>query len=131
MIGKKSQLANGRIVITDFRNLKLSDFTPLYNNLSRHKLKQEMIIIAPNGVLYVNRSQYGFEYVSGVFETLIKESKSTLLEYEEMFKNKFPRITNFDEWRQMLGTEDDKIQAFAMLAVPIELKRREIENQYY
>lgn len=131
MIGKEQRLANGRIVITDFRNLKLSDFAPLYNNLSRHKLKQEMIIIASNGVLYVNRSQYGFEYVAGVFEILAKEAKSTLLEYEEIFKNKFPHIKNLEEWRQMQGTEDDKIRTFAMLAVPIELKRRELESIYY
>ena len=37
---------------------------------------------------------------------------------------------DFDDWNTMHGTNEDKIKAYAMLCVPAELKRREIELEY-
>ena len=65
-----------------------------------------------------------------MFELLIRENKANLLQFQQVYQEKFPNIKTFDDWKTMQGTDSDKMLAFAMLSVPVELKRREITLQY-
>ncbi len=129
---RKEVLANGKVIITDFKDLEPLDFQPLYC-LSKEELRNEMILCAPNGNLFVNRKKDGYEFVAKMFETLIAESRTTLLEYEREYKKIYSNIKTFDDWLAWARTEPNKEEiplAMAVLLVPVELKRREIERKY-
>lgn len=122
-------LANGKIVICDFRKLNPTDFEPLYY-LNEGQIRKETSLCAPDGRLFVNKKMPGCDAMAEMFAILIREKRETLIEYQEEYQKKFPNIKNFDDFEKMKGADDEKFQVLAMLAVPAELKRREIEADY-
>lgn len=131
---KKELFANGKVIAMDFKDLEPLDFKPPYCLRSKEELRNEMILCAPNGNLFVNRKKDGYEFVAKMFETLITESRTTLLGYEREYKKIYSNIKTVDDWRAWAETESNRENvpvALGVLLVPIELKRREIEREYY
>lgn len=133
MVGFKSKekrLCGGKLIVTNFKRLNQKDF-PAYDNLM-----EELAVFSPDGKAYVNTKMWGCDLVSGIFEVLIQESKGTLKKLKKEFSEKYPRVKDFDswgEWAKSDGCTDNKeiTESLAMLLIPIELKRREIEAGYY
>lgn len=121
--------ANGKIVICNFNTLNPADFLPL-QNLHKSELGKELILIAPDGKIYVNSKIEGYDFVTGVFETIIQESQYTLEQYYKAFKPKYSKVT-FENIANMKGTNEEITQAFTLLCIPAELNRRKIEKSYY
>lgn len=131
MIGKKRKtLANGKLIVVDFRNINPHDFAPLYK-LSKDAVCQEMAMVAPNGSIYVNAAKPGHKTIAGMFELFMAESVDTLKGYQVIYQKKYPKIKTFDDWIYMKGNASDRMYALAVLSVPIELERRKIEKSYY
>ena len=61
----------------------------------------------------------------------MQETRETLKEFESQMKDRFPEIRSFEDWAKMTENEENRNMAFAMLMVPVELKRRGIEEKYY
>lgn len=129
MIGKTKTFAGGKVIVTDFKRLNPDMFKPLYD-LSKGQLKKQSFLCTPDGKLYLNKAANGVEMVAHIFELLVRESKNTLLDFQQEYQKLFPDIKDFDDWNTMQGTNEDKVKAYAMLCVPAELKRREIELEY-
>lgn len=129
ILNRKGVKANGKIVICDFKTLDPSDFLPLHN-LHKSELIKELMLIAPDGKIYINYKIDGSQYVAGIFETIMQESQYTLDQYCKAFKPKYKKIT-FENIANMKGTNEEITQAFALLCIPIEVKRRRIERNYY
>ena len=81
--------------------------------------------------IFINKKSEFAEYLAKTLEVLMQETRETLKDYESMMKEEFPEIESFDDWAKMTGGDNERNKAFAMLMVPVELKRREIENKYY
>lgn len=129
ILNKTKKYANGTVLVTDFNKLNPDIFKPLYD-FDKKQLKEQSILCTPNGKLYINRKWQGADTVAEMFELLIRENKANLLQFQQVYQEKFPNIKTFDDWKTMQGTDSDKMLAFAMLSVPVELKRREITLQY-
>jgi len=121
--------ANGKIVICDFKILNPSDFLSLHN-LHKSELVKELILIAPDGKIYINSQIEGFDFVAEVFEVIIQETHYTLEQYRKAFKPKYSKVT-FENIANMKGTNEEITQAFTFLCIPAELQRRKIEKAYY
>ena len=129
-LSKTKKYANGTVIVTNFNKLDPEDFRP-YHDLNKDAIKDESILCAYDGILYINsKLEDAATLAASIFELLIRESKETLLGFQRSYKKKYPDIKNWDDFNAMAGTYEDKVNAFAMLSIPAELKRREIEAKY-
>lgn len=126
---KEKTFANGKIVATDFKYLNPSDFD--YCVATKEELQTQSALLAPDGRLFVNTSQEGHELITQIFQILVPETKQVLNEYLKRYKKQYYYIKTFDDWAKMQADVNSKIYALTMLLVPIEVKRREIEQAYY
>ena len=129
MIGSKNKNA-GKVVITDFRKLDPSIFLP-YHVLDKKTIIRETVLCSASGKIFINKKSEFAEYLAQALELLMQETVETLTTYESMMKEQYPDMHSFDDWAKMTGGYEDRNRVFAMLMVPVELKRREIENKYY
>lgn len=132
MLGRRKTVCNGKIVIVDFRKLNPRDFEPIHH-LDKKGIREELALCAQDGKIYINSRHEGAEILSDVLELLMKENKSTLLEYQDFIGRQYPNIKSFDDfitWSENNTNAEDRMQVFAILTIPIELQRRKIEQLY-
>lgn len=122
-------LANGKIIITDFKYLNLDDFN--YCVKSKEELQGQLALLSPDGKLFVNSTQEGHEVISQIFQLLIPETKQVLNEYLKRYKKQYYYIKTFDDWAKMQADDKERTYALTMLLIPIEVRRREVEWAYY
>ena len=113
-------LANGKIIITDFKHLSLDNFN--YCVKSKEELQGQLALLS---------TQDGYEILSQIFQLLIPETKQVLNEYLKRYKKQYYYIKTFDDWAKMQADDKERTYALTMLLIPIEIKRREAEWAYY
>lgn len=132
MLERKKTLCNGKIVIVNFKKLKPQDFEPIHH-LDAKSIKEELALCSVDGHIYINSKQRWCRLVSSLFEILMKETRQVLQEYQEFISEKYPNIKTFDDfilWSEQNEDGEARMQVFALLAIPIELQRRKIEQAY-
>lgn len=132
MLERKKTLGNGKIVIVNFKKLKPQDFEPIHH-LDAKSIKEELALCSADGRIYINSKQRWCRLVSSLFEILMKETKQVLQEYQEFISKKYPNIKTFDDfilWSEQNEDGEARMQVFTLLAIPIELQRRKIEQAY-
>lgn len=132
MLERKKTLCNGKIVIVNFKKLKPQDFEPIHH-LDAKSIKEELALCSADGRIYINSKQRWCKLVSSLFEILMKETRQVLQEYQEFISKKYPNIKTFDDfilWSEQNEDGEARMQVFALLAIPIELQRRKIEQAY-
>lgn len=130
LINKVKTKANGKIIEVDFKRLNPDDFKPLHN-LTKKEIEGEYALISIDGRIFVNNKKTGYEIISGAFESFMSESRYTIEQYRKLYQAQFPNIKNFDDWAKMEADNSQRMRAFGVLIVPLELKRRELEKNYY
>ncbi len=132
MLEQKKTLCNGKIVIVNFKKLKPQDFEPIHH-LDAKSIKEELALCSADGRIYINSKQRWCRLVSSLFEILMKETRQVLQEYQEFISKKYPNIKTFDDfilWSEQNEDGEARMQVFTLLAIPIELQRRKIEQAY-
>nr|DAY96102.1 MAG TPA: hypothetical protein [Caudoviricetes sp.] len=132
MLERKKTLCNGKIVIVNFKKLKPQDFEPIHH-LDAKSIKEELALCSADGRIYINSKQRWCKLVSSLFEILMKETRQVLQEYQEFISKKYPNIKTFDDfilWSEQNEDGEARMQVFTLLAIPIELQRRKIEQAY-
>ena len=132
MLEQKKTLCNGKIVIVTFKKLKPQDFEPIHH-LDAKSIKEELALCSADGRIYINSKQRWCKLVSSLFEILMKETRQVLQEYQEFISKKYPNIKTFDDfilWSEQNEDGEARMQVFTLLAIPIELQRRKIEQAY-
>lgn len=127
IISKKEEFCNGRLIVCNFKNLNKNDFILPDKALLFHN---EVAAATKDGKIYINSRMDNYEFVKNVYEILINSTHSELFELKEMIKRKYPFVTAAN----IAETTDDPVertQIFASICVPVELKRRELEKEYY
>lgn len=133
---KEKQSCGGKLIATDFKRLNPKIFYPVHE-LTKEDLNKELALYTLDGKIYVNTKIEGWNTVFSMFEILIGQGKETLKEFEKENHKKFPNIKTFDDWAKLAQSaktdreRNDAMQVLGMLAVPIEIKRRKIEKEYY
>lgn len=132
MLERKKTLCNGKIVIVNFKKLKPQDFEPIHH-LDAKSIKEELALCSADGRICINSKQRWCRLVSSLFEILMKETRQVLQEYQEFISKKYPNIKTFDDfilWSEQNEDGEARMQVFTLLAIPIELQRRKIEQAY-
>ena len=132
MLERKRTLCNGKIVIVNFKKLKPQDFEPIHH-LDAKSIKEELALCSADGRIYINSKQRWCKLVSSLFEILMKETRQVLQEYQEFISKKYPNIKTFDDfilWSEQNEDGEARMQVFTLLAIPIELQRRKLEQAY-
>lgn len=131
---KEKEMCNGKLIVTDFRKLSPDDFF-LYEFESKKDFTEQMLLIAHDGKIYINKKEKGIDLIVRIFESLMKQNRRTLREYKKELANRYPKMKTFGEWSGMASRPDrdnnEVIQCLVKLLIPIEVKRREIERNYY
>lgn len=125
--------ANGKICICDFKRLDPDDFKTLYN-FTKEELKDHIIIYSPDGRIFINSQDDSCELLTNIFENLMQNTQYTIEQYAKRYRQQFKDIKTFDDWGRWAATESDnekRIHALAMLLVPVEVNRRQLEKKYY
>ncbi len=125
---KEKARANGRIIITDFRKLRAADFKAF--EVEQRGMKDQLALVSVDGKVYLNLKHEGYDALADMWEILMQENRRTLLGYQKRYKKIFPHVKNFEDWGKMEGSAEDRVQALAVLMIPLELQRREIEIAY-
>ena len=116
----------------NFKKLKPQDFEPIHH-LDAKSIKEELALCSADGRIYINSKQRWCKLVSSLFEILMKETRQVLQEYQEFISKKYPNIKTFDDfilWSEQNEDGEARMQVFTLLAIPIELQRRKIEQAY-
>ena len=130
---KERRLCGGKLIVTSFKKLNPEEGLFLGEE-SPGQFSKELAAYTIDGKVYINTEISLFDVAAGVFETFIPESRETLKQYQIEYSKKFPNIKNFEDWGEYAKEETDNekiVQALAVLMVPLELKRRVIEAEYY
>lgn len=132
---KEKRMCEGKLIVTDFKKLNPADFEPLYHFNSKSELKEEVVLQSIKGVIYINSRSDTSEFLSKIFEFLMKESTRALKNYQRELKSKYPSVKSFNSWAEIAKREGcgskDSIQSLIKLLIPIERKRRRFEFDYY
>lgn len=123
-------MANGKLVFVNFKRLNPKLFYPIHT-YSKNELKNQYCLCTPTGQIYINSSFEICKHVVGIMELLMQETRDVIVEYQENMQKKFPNVKTFDDLLKIDVKEKDNIHAMAMLFVPLELARRDIEKAYY
>lgn len=132
MLDRRKTLCNGKIVVINFKKLNPLDFEPIHH-LDAKSIKEELALCSADGRIYINSKQRWCRLVSSLFEILMKETRQVLQEYQEFISKKYPNIKTFDDfilWSEQNEDGEARMQVFTLLAIPIELQRRKIEQAY-
>lgn len=114
-------LASGRVIITDFRKIKKSDF-PWY---------QDMFFMDYDGRIYLDSGDEANEEIVRLFKILVQYPKAELQKWEKEQKKKYPYIKTANDLEALKGNNEELIKALAMLLIPAEIKSRETQRKYY
>lgn len=125
----KKKIHAKRVVVTDFANLKKSMFEG-FSEEPFAKMQGEALLISKNGTLYINKKDESADVLKKVWEILLTENIFTLAGFRRMILEKFPDA-KIETVHEMKITEEEKIQVFAALLIPMELKRRATEKAYF
>lgn len=132
---KEKRMCEGRLIVADFKRLNPADFEPLYHFNSKSELKEEIILQSIKGIIYINSRSDSNEFLSKIFEFLMKESTRALKNYQRELKSKYPSVKSFNSWAEIAKREGcgskDSLQSLIKLLIPIERKRRRMELDYY
>lgn len=132
---KEKKMCEGWLVLTDFKKLNPADFEPLYHFTSKSELREETVLLSVKGILYVNSRDEIGEFLSKVFEFIMKENMKTLKKHQRELKSKYPTVKSFTDWGEIAKKEGCgskvSLECLIMLLIPIERKRRKAELNYY
>lgn len=127
---KKKQLGNAKVILIDFKKLNPADFKPIHN-LTKKEMCEELALCSPDGRFYINSASEGHELACKIFNILTRETYTVLSEYQKEYERRYPKIKTFDDLINIECDDEEKACAFAMLAIPLELARRGLEQAYY
>lgn len=117
-----TEIEDGKIIFCDFRKLKVnSSFMDLGEIISHY------MFISSDGKVYVNSILPGSYYFVKVFRILLKETPEKLKGYVEYKKQKYTGIKKYSDLSKV-HEPGELAEAFTMLTIPLELKRREAEK---
>lgn len=117
--------SSGTIIVTDFKKLNSKDFYQTFDDILK-----EAALFSHDGRLFINKSLECSDFIFDIFNTLSQETTDVLREYADKYGKLFCNVKTFDDWYAMKDTDENRTHAFAMLCVPIEMKRREILSKY-
>lgn len=126
IFGKKQKeevFANGRIIATDFSNLKKKDF-PQYE-------KGDMFFLNHDGKIYIDITDTANEAVVLVLKLLAQYPKAELRKYEREQKRRYPDIKTAEDLIKLKGDNEGFMKALSMFLIPMEIKSRELQRNYY
>ena len=116
-------LANGRIVVTDFRKLKKEDFPNFEDG--------DIFFLSYDGRVFFDSEEGANEALIILLELLTQRSRADLREWERVCRKKFPNVKTAEDLAKHKGNPEDFMKALSALLVPLEVKRREFERAYY
>ena len=127
MIEKKNDAE--RVVVTDFSKLKenaLNEFgeDPFMN------MNGQVILIGKDGHLFIDEKSGTAELLRNIWKVFLQENIFTLLSFYQMYKDKYPDAC-LETLNEMEVDEKEKMQLFTAFLVPVELKRRATEREYF
>lgn len=132
---KEKRMCEGKLIVTDFKKLNPADFEPLYHFTSKSELREEIILQSIKGIIYINSRRDSDEFLSKIFEFLMKESTKNLKNYQRELRDKYPSVKSFNDWTEIAKRDGcgskDSIQSLIKLLIPIERKRRRMEFNYF
>lgn len=120
---KEETFASGRIVVTDFKKLKKADF-PTYENGG-------MFFMHYDGKIYFDSEDEANEAIIMAFKLLVQHPKSELRKFEREQKRRHPDIKTAGDLSKLKGDNEAFMKALSMLLIPLEIKSRETQRDYY
>lgn len=120
---KERILANGRLIVTDFKKLKKEDF-PYFED-------GDFFFLSCDGRIYLDSEEEANEAMIILLELLTRYSREDLRKWERECRKKFPDVKTVEDLTKYKNNHEDFIKALSALLVPVEIKRRQMERAYY
>lgn len=120
---KEEVFASGRVIVTDFRELKKEEF-PLYKD-------GDMFFLHCDGKIYIDLLEKANEGIVSMLKILVQYPKAELRKWEREQKRRYPDIKSAEDLVKFKGDNEAFMKALSMLLVPIEIKSREMQREYY
>ena len=116
-------LANGRIILTDFKKLKKGDYPNYGDGI--------MFFLHYDGKIYFDSKNEFTEALIIAYKPLVECSRADLREWERQRKKRYPHIKTVEDLAKLQGNNEDFLKALSMFFVDTEMRRRQIERSYY
>lgn len=121
----------GKIVLTDFHNLRPVDFKNIYGEISQKEINNQFFLVQPDGRVYINSRKQASGVIAEAFTVLSNENKEYLTGLEKRLKKKYPAIGDVDDILAADASADERGEMLCLLVIPLELLRRQVEKEYY
>lgn len=129
MFEKNKVLGNGKVIVCDFKKLDPSNFVPA--GMTKEKLRNQLFLCSTDGKIYFKKGDPLAEWVADIFSVFVNETASNLNQYKLKYGKLFPNVKTVEDLVTIPEDDPDRVHALAVVLVPAELKRREIEASYY
>lgn len=131
ILNKTQYFANGKVVLCDFKKLDKNYFIRDEDKVKTGAMfMHDTLAATRDGKIYINSRGESPHFLAELCALLAESDIESLMELEKLVRQKYPFVSheNIAE-----TTQDAKEQTFifAVLAIPMELKRREFEKAYY
>lgn len=120
---KEEVFANGRIIVTDFKKLKKENF-PQYRD-------DDMFFLHYDGKIYIDSEDPANEAIVSLLKNLVQYPKKVLKQWEKKQKKRHPEITDVSELLKLRENNEDFMKALSGFLVPLEIRSREMQKEYY
>lgn len=127
IIKNRQTYANGKIILCNFKRLNEKDFV---RGNDGDKFINDTFAATLDGKIFVNSRNENSQFLAELYATLAESNTETLLDLQKQVRAKYPFVShaNIEETTQ---DKQEQILILSMLAIPSELKRRELEKAYY
>lgn len=126
---KEKILCGGKLVFTDFSNLNPDDFHTSAKTME--EMKAQSAAVRFDGRLYINSSAWNGKDLCSAFSKLVVMNRRDLNYVKKIYRRKYPKIKNLEDYEKMEGTEAEKEDALVLYLVYIEEIRRKVEKDYF
>lgn len=120
---KEEVIANGRIIITDFRRLKKDDF-PQYED-------GDMFFLHYDGKIFLDSENEANEAIIMLMKMLVQYPVKELRKFERDRRKRYPEIKTVEDLEKLKGDNENFMNALSMFLIPMEIKSRETQRAYY
>lgn len=120
---KDEVFANGRVIITDFKELKKDDF-PQHED-------GDVFFLHYDGRIFFDSENEASEPIVSILKILTQYSKADLRKWERKCKRLYPNIKTLKDLEKFEGDGEDFAKALSMFFVPLELESRDMQRAYY
>lgn len=120
---KKETFANGRIIVTDFKNLKKEDFPQCE--------RADMFFLDYDGRICIDSGNEANAAIISILKIISQYPQAELRKWEKKQKRKYTDVRTVEDLARFEKDNVGFMNVLTLFLIPLECKSRQLRRRYY